>query len=271
MARTAERTAGAPAERTDGARLIVENGDWGATSLAVIRAVLDSAYRVLTDAFAAPADAPIRVAHWNLDPRVLHDRRPYEIRLNARHTYWCQYVYQFSHELCHVMTHFDRCKEHRHKWFEESLCELASLFVLHRLAEVWKTVRLDPIRPADSAEFAPHYATYAKEKEAEYERPAGSELPEWLDRNAAALEADPLKRELNGAVAAALLERFRHDPALWRECGALNRWDPRRDATFSGYLDSWEDRLREEGVGAARTPALLRDLFGLRRNPPGRP
>lgn len=274
MARTVRPPAGAPAGRADGgARLVVENGDWGATSLAVIRAVLDSAYRVLVDAFATPPDAPIRIVHWKLDPRALFGKRPYEIRLNARHTYWSQYVYQFSHELCHVLTHFDRHEErHRHRWFEESLCELASLFVLHRLAEVWKTARFDPlIGPADPAKFAPHHATYAEKIEAGYERPAESELPGWLARNIAALEADPRKRDLNGTVAAVLLGRFRRDPILWRECGRINCWDPRQDATFPGYLDSWEERLRQEGVGVARTPALLRNLFGLRPRPAGRP
>ena len=121
---------------TAAALVTVENGNWGATSLRAIHAVLTSATEVLIEAFGRAPDAPIRVAPWRMDPQVFDDQRPYQVRLNARDRYWSQYVYQFSHELCHVMTNFDAHKEHKHRWFEESLCALASLFVLHRLADV---------------------------------------------------------------------------------------------------------------------------------------
>ena len=139
--------------------LTIVNGNWGGTSLRAVRAVLESAEAVLCAAFEKCADAPIRVARWSQDPQVFHDRRAYEIRISARDTYWCQYVYQFSHELCHVLVNFDRARGHRHKWFEESLCELAALFVLHRLPEAWKD--RPPPEVAGAAEFAPHFRTYA--------------------------------------------------------------------------------------------------------------
>ena len=125
-------------ETKETAPLIVENGNWGAVSLSAIRAVLESAYTALVEAFEKEPEDVIHVTQWNREyPLVVHDRRPYQMYLSARDRYWCQYVYQFSHELCHILTNFDRAKQHRHKWFEESLCELSSLFVLHRLAEIW--------------------------------------------------------------------------------------------------------------------------------------
>ena len=75
--------------------LRVENGNWGGTSLRTITAVLTSAADVLLHAFGRSPDAPIQVAWWSQDPRVFDDRRPYQIRLNARDRYWCQFVYQF--------------------------------------------------------------------------------------------------------------------------------------------------------------------------------
>ncbi len=244
-----------PMDRTAEFRLIVENGDWGVTSLTAIHAVLTSAAGVLSEVFGTPPDAPVRVARWDRDPQVFYDMRPYEIRISARDTHWCQYVYQFSHELCHAMTGFDRFKGHRHKWFEESLCELASLFVLHRLAEVW--AEDPPLHVYGASEFAPNHAIYAKGIEEKYRTPPGIALPEWFAANIGTLEADPLRRDLNGAVAVALLDRFRRDPTLWRDCLPLNRWDPGADTTFFDYLESWTTCLREYGSDA-RAPALVR-------------
>ncbi len=236
--------------------LIVENGDWGATSLTAIRAVLASAADTLSEAFGTPPDAPVRVARWNREPRVFYDMRPYEIRISAQDTYWCQYVHQFSRELCRAMTGFDRFKGHRHKWFEESLCELASLFVLHRLSKVWAEEPLLHIYRA--SEFAPNHAAYAERMEEKYRTPHGIALPGWFAANIGTLETDP--RDLDGTVAVALLDRFRRDPILWRDCLLLNRWDPSVDATFSDYLESWTACLREYGSDA-RVPALVRETL----------
>ena len=237
--------------------LIIENGNWGGTSLRTVRAVLESAFAVLLDAFGKLPDAPIRVARWSQDPRVFYDYRPYEIRISAHDTYWCQYVYQFSHELCHVMTNFDRHKEHKHKWFAESLCELASLFVLHRLATIWKDH--PPAEITGAVEFAPHFRTYADEVgNVQADR---HDLPHWLTEHIDTLEANPFNRELNRTLAVALLDRFLEDPSLWRDCGWLDHWDPNANATFRDYLDSWAALLHGKDF-AARTPSLIGNYLG---------
>ena len=234
--------------------LIIEKGNWGATSFRTVRAVLKSAFDVLLDVFGRLPDAPVHVARWSQDPRVFYDYRPYEIRISARDTYWCQYVYQFSHELCHVMTNFDRHREHKHKWFEESLCELASLFVLHRLATVWK--EHPPAEIIDAVEFAPHFRTYTDDTAAKYPRICSGDSQKWLSENIDSLEAYPYERKLNGTIAVLLLDRFIEDPSLWRDCGWLDHWDPSANVTFREYLDSWAALLHEKDL-AARAPGLI--------------
>lgn len=238
--------------------LTVGNGNWGTVSLTSVQAVLNSASEELLNAFGRPPDASIRVACWGQEPRVFFDHRPYEIRISAQDTHWCQYVYQFSHELCHVMTNFNHCKEHRHKWFDESLCEMASLFVLHRLAEAW--AENPPPDIYGASEFAPHHGTYAERIEEQYRLAPGCDLPGWLAANIEAMEADSIRRELNGVVAIALLDRFRDEPSLWGDCIWLNHWDPRKDATFSNYLESWVACLHKHGRGD-RVPTVARNLF----------
>ena len=246
------------ATSSDG-RLTVFNGNWGRTSLASILAVLESAHGTLTSAFGVRPDAPIRVCRWNQDhPRVVHDRRPYQIFLSTGDTYWSQYVFQFSHELCHVLTGFERYREHHHKWFEESLCELASLFVLHRLADDWKLQ--PPPGVYRAAEFAPNHRTYALTREQQHSAPVERDLPAWYSENFSELEANPYDRIRTGIVAAALRPRFLQEPSLWVACRRLNSWDPNGDETFGDYLDSWCADLRRNGL-EIRTPEMVRGLL----------
>ena len=240
-------------------RLTVVNGNWGGASLASILAVLDSAFRALTSAFGVKPDAPIRVCRWyRKDPRVIYDRRPYQIFLSTGDTYWCQYVYQFSHELCHVLTGFEHYRELRHKWFAESLCELASLFVLLRLADDW--ARHPPPAVYRASEFAPNHQTYALDQEQKHLASVVGDLPTWFAANIGELEANRYDRVRTGIVAAALRPKFIEEPTLWEACRRLDLWDPNGDETFSGYLDSWCADLRRNGLGI-RTPETVRGLL----------
>ena len=243
--------------------LTVINGNWGLTSLSAISAVLLSAYGVLVRSFEAAPEADVHVSRWNRDnPFTVYDKRPYQVLLSAGDTYWSQYVYQFSHELCRILTHFDRYKTHRHKWFEESLCELASLHVLRSLARVWKED--PPSGIFEASAFARHHQSYAENVERKAPIPPQSDLPAWLNRNIGLLEDDRTRRELNRVVAVSLSGSFRQNPALWRDCGWLNGWDVQKDSTFSEYLDSWSDCLREHRTKQEpRAPDVVRQLFGV--------
>ena len=232
----------------------IANGNWGATSLRAANAVLESAAAVLCDAFGRYPDAPTSVFPGDGPPYVARDRRPYLIWISARDTYWCQYAYQFSHEL----VNFDSIRHHRHKWFEESLCELAALFVLIRLSERFR--HCPPPEVFGAAEFAPHFAAYAHSIAGSVPAVPRADLPAWLSRNLPALEEHHAHRDLNRTAAVAMLDSFLEDESLWRDCGALNRWDARVDPSFADHLDSWTAHLLATEL-AARTPRLLRDLF----------
>ena len=240
------------------ALLTVKDGDWGATSLKEIHAVLESVCGVLVEAFGKEPDYPVRVSPWSRKYALaVYDQRPYQIFLTARDTYWCQYVYQFSHELCHILTNFDRHRGHRHKWFEECLCEMSSLFVLHRLAQVW--TENPPPDILGAPVFAPNHRTYAEEIKTKYRKPPVAGLSGWLAENIRTLEECPVRSKLNGMMAVALLDRFRDEPSLWCDCSWLNHWNPSSDATFSDYLDSWSNCLCGNNFGN-RTPPIVKKL-----------
>ena len=93
-------------------------------------------------------------------PIVLFRRGPegeYYVRLNTGNTYWSQYAFQFAHEFGHVLCGY-REGERCNKWFEESLCETASLFALRGMSLTWKS---DPPYP-NWKSYAPALRDYAK-------------------------------------------------------------------------------------------------------------
>ena len=69
-------------------------------------------------------DAPPRVLY-----RLNNGHRI--IQLNTSSTRYMQYTYQFAHELSHILTNFHLSEGvEKFKWFEETLAELASYYVL---------------------------------------------------------------------------------------------------------------------------------------------
>ena len=89
------------------------------------------------------------------------------IGLAARDTHWAQYSFQFAHELCHTLANFSnnpprlmRSPPQVNFWFEESLCETASLFTLRAMSRSWRTA---PPYPA-WRDYAPWLKAYAEQR-----------------------------------------------------------------------------------------------------------
>ena len=232
----------------------VVGGGWGDVSTDAVQAVLDSVFGVVTESFGRSPGAPIRVERWEKNPRTLYDHRPYEIKINAGDTYWCQYVYEFAHELCYVMTNFDWVKEHRYKWFEEALCELCSLFVLNRLASTWRTE--PPCAVWHAAGFAGEFKIYADGVMQGRSGARPEDFASWFRQQTGTLEQDRYRRTLNGVVADALLPDFLADSSVWQECGRLNHWDAGTNPSFGSYLDAWSGVLRRDAL-PGKVPRLV--------------
>jgi hypothetical protein len=170
-------------------------------------------------------------------PIVLHRRGPggeFLVKLDYEDTYWSQLTYQFAHEFTHVLCGA-KPVEHRHKWFEESLCEAASLFVLRRSAETWKTK--PPI--AGEEGFAPSHLSYAAKRLEKAALPAGTTLAAWYGANREALEAGAEDRPRQNVVAAALLPLLEAEPSGWDAVRRLNDAPPGAGATFADVLAAW--------------------------------
>jgi len=177
-----------------------------------------------------------------------------EIRLATGGTYWSQYAYQFAHEFCHVLCGFTP-HNRPHLWFEEVLCETASLFAMRAMARSWR----DDPPYANWRDYRDSLRDYAddiivrREHLAELHRLG---LAGFYRRHRHVLESDPTDRELNGAMAVVMLALFEAEPARWEAVRWLNHKPPEADERcFEDHLRHWQDSAPErhrEFIGLVR-------------------
>lgn len=245
----------------------IASGDWGNADIRDIQRVLESAAgELLAHAGTSGGDINIRVIPRSGAPKVLYERGgegQYIIQLTARDERWPQYVFQFSHELCHVLSNFDHKEttadakvNESNQWFEESLCETASLFTLRRLATVWETN--PPTRNWSS--YAAQFSAYALRLMNEPHRhlPAAQLLRDWYAQNQSSLSSSPYLREKNELVATSLLPLFEAHPELWQSITYLNPMKTSASKPFAQYMSDWQTASPDKTL-----PDQLLALFGL--------
>ena len=217
--------------------------DWGGALRSDVQALLSDVASHLTGALTAPPLGSIVVkatASVDAVPITLYrscPEEPFTVLLSARGRYWSQFAYQFSHELCHVLSDYERLRESRNKWFHEALCELASVFTLRRMAEAWLS---QPPYPG-WAGYAHSLRAYADSLLAQEQRrlPAGISISSWLVSEEESLREDSLQRDKNAVVAYSLLPLFENDPATWNSVRIL----PESSSMFGEYLLEWHARV----------------------------
>jgi len=164
--------------------------------------------------------------------------------LTARKLFWAQYAYQFSHEICHVLCRFEN--DYRgNLWFEETLCETASLYCLRRMAEVWRTSA--PYKSWQG--FAPHLRSYTDSiglKRKDYPELLRTGSRAYYFKHARYLIHNATDREKNGAFAQALLTLFERTPEHWNAIQYLNSTPSPKGETFPRYLAKWHNAAPEK-------------------------
>lgn len=247
----------APDRRLD---IRVEGGGWGNAGRKDIQKVLLSAAGELWKHFPERRLAPIVVRHGSSGPIVLFrkgDAGEYIVKLDVEGLYWCQFAYQFAHEFCHILANYSPKASPKNKWFEESLCEMASIYAVRRMATTWQT------RPP-----YPHWRSFssALKKYADDLLRKGEKLTpdttlaDWYRRNRDDLRKDSCLRDKNRVVALQLLPLFEADPSRWEAVGYLNHSPSDAAASFKSYLAAWH------GDAPARHKPFIRQvakLFGV--------
>jgi len=223
--------------------IIVASDDWGDAQERDVGQVLNSAALPVWESAGSPPLHPIAVANHPGNPLVAYERGPldtYIVLLNVRGRLWAKLAYQFSHEMAHILANY-RDVPNKQRWFEEAICECASLYSLRRMARTWKTT---PPYPNWSS-YADSLTDYANDRINGAAAIPNDDLTAWYSANKSTLDTDPTNRELNQVVAVELLPIFEKYPNGWKAVRSLNLGDPTENGTFHGYLKAWYSRVSE--------------------------
>jgi hypothetical protein len=217
----------------------VTDADWGGASLRDIVKVLNSSAKQLWPHAAQDRLDTIIVDRSLSGPIVLYRRgneKQYLVRLDTHKTFWSQYAFQFAHEFGHIICGY-KAGDQANQWFEESLCETASLFALRRMSEAWKTAPPYP----NWKSYGPSFRKYAQDRIDEHLWPEATSVAAWYRENAKALAENPTNRKLNTTMATQLLPLFEKTPERWAALAYLNIRKTNKTRDFATYLTDWRD------------------------------
>jgi len=227
-------------------------------SQADIRAICDSAGRELWQYFPDYTIETFVVTRGREGPITLYQRndaREIVLKLDTSDTFWSQYAYQFAHEFCHVLAGF-REDDPGTQWFEETLCETASLFALRAMARRWKDAPPYP-HWKDYRDKLRQYADDVMLKRKHLAEIHRDGLPAFRKAHADELRRNPNQRELNGAMAVVLLHFFEEQPSRWEMVRWLNAEPSPAGETFEQMLARWHKTVPEKHKPSVASLAQL--------------
>lgn len=143
------------------------------------------------------------------------------IFLATKENYWCQWIYQFAHEYCHHLIDGKMIPNFNGLfWFEETICELASLFHLSRMGEYcFQSPKL--------THYAQSVALYLSDLLTKNNNLVESfrltKLQPWREQ----LQEKVYHRDLYNAIAVVMFPYFERNPHLWkiiRNFGDMKEW-----------------------------------------------
>jgi len=222
-----------------GLTVYVLGGDWKYPNDKLAK-VMQQTAGMLTKHFEGKKllDIDLRKGGWPFTTYGVNKRGHKAVVITPTGSSWSQQVYQFAHECCHTLC--------RHKngdktnlWFEESICEMASIYVLDQMAEEWKT------NPAIAGKewYAKHFKSYASNLKTKKTRkiPAGMTFSKWFKENRQKLiDAKGDARELQGIVALHILPMVEKKPENWGAFYYLDVSKSKKVITFEQFLKEWQ-------------------------------
>lgn len=216
--------------------------EWGA-SVQDVNKVLRSSAGELWRYFPNRKLPPIEVVPKG-GPITLYQRGPageIRVKLDTGNRLWAQHAFQFAHEMCHILCDY-KPHENPNHWFEESLCETASIFALRKMAHTWST---DPPYP-NWKDYSKALNGYADERIALGKVPDGKKFVDWFKANESDMRLNSTDRARNNIVAGVLLPLVEAEPKMWEAVSYLNTEKLSKLYSFKQYLEAWHRNSEEK-------------------------
>ena len=185
------------------------------------------------------------VRHKMDNPMCSKEGDSHIIYISAHDNYWCKWVYQFAHEYCHHLIDGTLSGEWADLlWFEETICELSSIYNLYKMERFCSEVGLGYFSPS-----VEEYKENLLNKNAQLYNlsPSGG----WYSGYASSLSEVGYKRDLYNAIAALMFPLFVENPRLWKiilHIGDIRSWNSLEDLFThlqSKADDSYADSLNQ--------------------------
>lgn len=229
--------------------ILTENEAFGNVNYEVVRALLSMVDENLMVALEKPLFSTCQcvVVPTEDVPMCAKVGEQHYIFLITKDNYWCQWVYQFAHEYCHHLIDGTLSGEWSDMlWFEETICELSSLYNLNKM------IRFCLINGLQL--YAPSVHNYlnnllTKNKNTYCLRADGG----WFRQYETSLKVKWYKRDLYNAMAVLMFPLFIENPHLWKiilNIGDIRSWTSLNDL-FS-HLESIADRSYSESLSRLR-------------------
>lgn len=218
-------------------KIRIIHGDWGEASKEEIHAVLSCTAESLLDQVELRPKA-ILVGRSSNGPIVLFKRGEkgeFFINLNTQDRFWSQYVFQFAHEIGHIICGFKEGYR-GNLWFEETICEVASLYALQSMSKKWK----DSPPFSNWKSYAEEFNKYASNRIERNSFLDNGKFLEWYRSNRHSLIINPTDRSRNCKIATILLPLFKNNSLSWSSCQFLNQRKKRGEKSFNQYLLEWK-------------------------------
>lgn len=178
----------------------------------IIRDLLRHVDIWLTDALGQPhfSSKQVVVLQGEDNPQFCDARKVHFIFLVTNDNYWCQWVYQFAHEYCHHL--IDEAMASGVDgliWFEETVCELSSMFCLYRMYDYFRLHTYQDLR-SYSLSVRDYLEDMLKHED------IAVPLHLYIERNLHLLEQHEYHRDIYIVVAKQMLPLFVECPSLWK-------------------------------------------------------
>lgn len=226
-------------------RILIINPPIPSGNIAVIEAFFSTCvYLLFQHATTHPnINCEIRINFGTVGPHTRYGGNAvsgYDVDLTVGNDDWCNHLYQFSHEACHILA---QCQNSQpcNQWFEESLCEVASLFSIKTIANMGTQGPCDNL----TSGMIPYYQclnNYVNSMINNSARQfAGAKMDLWFQQNELLLRNDPYCRCLQWVASNKLLPMFISNPSNFAAIEFLNI-NPCSNGndSFLQYLDNWK-------------------------------
>ena len=163
----------------------------------------------------------------------------YQVGLKVTGTYWSQFSYQFGHEFCHILHNFEDTRwQKQNQWFEEVICNLASLWVIRGMSETW-AYRAPYRNWVDYRHSLKKYANNLMNKAgAQYAGTGADWLRQWEDRMRAEVPSN-FNHTRFAQLSYKFLPIFEENPEAWNAVRQM----PASDKKMNEYVKEWYNNV----------------------------